>query len=79
LPEPQFIAVKAAISAARELEYDGVRDNREQYSRRLIELILTQYDELGVEFESDDLDYLLAKVDKLPADFQSNAGGEDET
>lgn len=72
LPAAQFIAVKAAVQAIQDLEYDGVDDSahdRERFSRRLIELILTQYDELGVEFESDDLDYLVTKIDGLPPDF----------
>ena len=32
-------------------------------------MILTQYGELGVEFEYDDLDYLITKIDGLPPDF----------
>lgn len=68
MPEPQLVAVYAAIQAATELEYDGEENDRERYSRKLIELILTQYDDLGVEFESDDLEYLLMKMSKLPAD-----------
>ncbi len=66
LPMPQFVAVRAAIDAAAELEYDGEAQDRERFSRRLIELVLTQYDDLGVEFESDDLEYLLTKMGDLP-------------
>ena len=67
LPEAQFPAAVAAIDASRELEYDGEKNDRDRYSRRLIELVLTQYDELDVEFESDDLEYLLAKLNTLPS------------
>jgi uncharacterized protein (DUF2336 family) len=72
LPEAQFIAAKAAVQAVQELEYDGAgdtHDDRKRFSRRLIEMVLTQYDELGVEFESDDLDHLISKIDDLPPDF----------
>jgi uncharacterized protein (DUF2336 family) len=72
LPEPQFIAARATVRAVEELEYDGIEDaaqDRQRFSRRLIEIILTQYDELGVEFESDDLDYLITKIDGLPPDY----------
>ena len=72
LPEAQYIAAKAAIQAVEELEYDGANDShedRQRFSRRLIEMVLTQYDELGVEFESDDLDHLITKIDGLPPDF----------
>ena len=34
----------------------------------MIERILTQYGDLGVEFESDDLEYLLAKMAQLADD-----------
>jgi len=67
LPEEQFPAAVAAIDASKELEYDGEKNDRDRYSRRLIELVLTQYDELDVEFESDDLEYLLAKLNTLPS------------
>lgn len=66
LPDAQFVAASAAVDAAKELEYDGGTNDRERYSRRLIELVLTQYDDLGVEFDSDDLEYLLAKINTLP-------------
>jgi len=66
LPEQQFVAVRAAIDVAQELEYDGESNDRERFSRRLIELVLTQYDDLGVEFESSDLEYLLTKMGNLP-------------
>ena len=72
LPEPQFIAARAAVRAVEELEYDCADDSshdRQRFLRRLIEMILTQYDELGVEFETDDLDYLITKIDGLPPDF----------
>ncbi|MBT6095300.1 MAG: DUF2336 domain-containing protein [Rhodospirillaceae bacterium] len=71
LPEPQFVAARAAVRVVQELEYDGIEnsaEDRERFARRMIEMILTQYDELGVEFESDDLDYLITKIDGLPPD-----------
>jgi len=73
LPETHFMAVRAAIDVARETEYDGGENDRERYSRRMIERILTQYGDLGVEFESDDLEYLLTKMSQLPADSLDDA------
>jgi len=66
-------AVRAAIEVARETEYDGGENDRERYSRRMIERILTQYGDLGVEFESEDLEYLLKKMGDLPADTNTKA------
>lgn len=68
MPDSYFPAARAAIDVAREVEYDGGENDRERYSRRMIERILTQYGDLGVEFESEDLEYLLKKMGDLPAD-----------
>jgi hypothetical protein len=34
----------------------------------MIERILTQYEKLGVTFDSPDLEYLLTKMDHLPSE-----------
>jgi len=68
LPDIYFPAARAAIDVAREMEFDGGENDRERYSRRMIERILTQYGDLGVDFESEDLEYLLKKMGDLPAD-----------
>ena len=68
IPTQQLVAVRAAIDVSEEMEYDGREHDRERYSRRMIELIMTQYDDLGVEFESSDLNYLLRKMSELPSD-----------
>lgn len=73
LPPSHYPAVRAAIDVARETAYDGGENDRERYSRRMIERILTQYGDLGVDFEADDLEYLLAKMNDLPADKLSAA------
>lgn len=66
LPSGFFPAVRAAIDVSKETEYDGGERDLERYSRRMIERILTQYGDLGVEFEADDLEYLLTKMNSLP-------------
>ncbi|MDA1088716.1 MAG: DUF2336 domain-containing protein [Proteobacteria bacterium] len=68
IPLPQLVAVRAAIDVSQEMDYDGRAHDRERYSRRMIERIMTQYDDLGVEFESADLNYLLTKMSELPSD-----------
>lgn len=72
IPGPQLTAVRAAIDVSLEMEYDGREHDRERYSRRMIERIMTQYDDLGVEFESNDLNYLLTKMNELPSDAIEN-------
>ncbi len=68
LPKSHYPAARAAIDVAKETDYDGRAQDRERYARRMIERILTRYGDLGVDFESTDLEYLLAKMDRLPAD-----------
>ncbi|CAA7625957.1 conserved hypothetical protein [Magnetospirillum sp. LM-5] len=67
LPKAFYQAMRAAIDVSYEMEYDGGPNDRERFSRRMIERILTQYGDLGVQFENDDLEYLLAKMNDLPA------------
>ncbi|MDA8231027.1 MAG: DUF2336 domain-containing protein [Magnetospirillum sp.] len=67
MPRAFFRAMRAAIDVSRDMRYDGGPHDRERFSRRMIERILTQYGDLGVEFETGDLEYLLAKMSQLPA------------
>lgn len=67
LPAAYYTAARAAVDVARETDYDGGENDRERYSRRMIERILTQYGDLGVDFASDDLEYLLNKMGQLPS------------
>lgn len=72
IPESQFTAVRAAIDVSLEIDYDGRKNDRKRYSRRMIERIMAQFDDLGVEFESADLNYLLTKMNQLPSDIAEN-------
>lgn len=67
LPAAQLDVVHAALQAASELEHDGEAQDRERFSRQLIERILTQFDKKGMDLQSDDLEYLLGKMSELPA------------
>lgn len=65
LPDSHFPAAKAALEAVEETELDGKASDSERYARRIIERVLTQCEARGVEFENDDLEYLLAKINQL--------------
>lgn len=67
LPATFFPAVRAALEVSRELQFDGEAHDRERYSRRMMERVLTQYGDLGVTFEAEDLDYLLRRLNRLAA------------
>lgn len=61
LPPGLLPAVRIALDVACETGFDGGPGDRERHRRRMIERILTQYEDIG----SEDLDYLLAKLSDL--------------
>jgi uncharacterized protein (DUF2336 family) len=67
LPQPLFAAMRAAVDLLRSMQYDGEARDRERFSRKMIERILTQYGDLGIRFENSDLEYLLARMGQLPS------------
>lgn len=58
LAEDMFPAIRAAVTVAREMEYDGGEHDRERYRSRMIERFLTQFEGLDVA----NLDYLMARI-----------------
>ena len=71
LPETMLPAIRAAVAVVDQTEFDLGGDGAERYSRRILERVLTQYETFGVEFEVEDLEYLLARVSQLPAAFSA--------
>jgi uncharacterized protein (DUF2336 family) len=66
LPASIYPAIRAALDVVAQTDFDGRELDAERYARRIIERVLTQYEMFGVEFAADDLEYLLARVAKLP-------------
>ena len=64
---PYLPVVRAALDVVAQTELDGLALDSERYARRIIERVLTQYETLGINFNDEDLEYLLAKVVQLPA------------
>lgn len=63
LPERLYPAFRVAVDVARETGYDGGERDSERRVCRMIERILTQYEDLG----QDNLDYLLRKLNQIAA------------
>jgi uncharacterized protein (DUF2336 family) len=61
LPQRLFPVLRTAIDVYHETEYDGGPQDRERFSRRMVERVLTQFQGVPV----DELDYLLEKLDAL--------------
>lgn len=66
-PELLYPAFRVAIDVFRDNAYDGGPNDHERFQRRMLERILTQYQELQIA----DLDYLFSKLSK--ADFRPPA------
>lgn len=61
---PRFLpAVRVAIDVVHETEMDGGEHDRERYRSRVIQRVLTQFEDLG----SEDLDYLLDRLGDMLA------------
>lgn len=61
MPPALMPACRIALDVLRETPYDGEAHDRERHRRRMIERILTQYEDLA----ADDLEYLLEKLGDL--------------
>jgi uncharacterized protein (DUF2336 family) len=58
MPRSLFRAFRVALDVARDTPLDGGENDRERRQRRMIERILTQFEDIGV----DNLDFLLSKL-----------------
>ena len=65
LPDALLPAVRMAIEVAEETSYDGGENDRERFTKRMIERVLTQFEDLDIG--SDNLEYLLAKLNGFAA------------
>jgi len=67
MPERLLNAVTAAVGILDEEDYDGGRNDRERFSSRIIERLLTQFEDPSSTMTKDDIDYLMAKLNQLAA------------
>src|SRR3546814_17468864 len=65
MPERLFSAVRAAVQILAEEDYDGGRNDRERFVSRIIERLLTQFEDPASKMNQDDIDYLMAKLRQL--------------
>ena len=67
LPERFLPAVRAAIMLHHETEYDGEPYDRERFTAKMIERMLTLFEDPGSKIKQEDIDYLLGKLEDLAA------------
>ncbi len=67
MPERLYSAVRAAVQILAEEDYDGGRNDRERFVARIIERLLTQFEDPASKMTQDDIDYLMNKLRQLAA------------
>jgi uncharacterized protein (DUF2336 family) len=60
-PEAFYDAFRVALDVFHTVEFDGGDNDRQRFERRMMERVLTQYDEMNVE----DLDFFLNKLNQM--------------
>jgi uncharacterized protein (DUF2336 family) len=67
LPKTLFPAFRAAINLVVESDYDGGLNDRERYIERLLERMLTQFNDPATRIAPNDIEYLMAKLRQIAA------------
>ena len=67
LPKGLFPAFRAAVSLVVETDYDGGPNDRKRYVERLMERMLTKFEDPATRIAPDDIEYLMAKLRQLAA------------
>jgi uncharacterized protein (DUF2336 family) len=67
MPERLFAAVRAGVEVANETDYDGGENDRQRYVERMLERMLTQWEDPSQRIGEDDIEYLMNKLQQLAA------------
>ncbi len=62
LPPAMFEVANLAIKVAMETDFDGCAGDRERYVRRMVERVLTNFEDPASLFDPESLEYLLGKI-----------------
>ncbi len=67
LPKVLYPAFRAAIQMVVETDYDGGANDRPRYVERLLQRMLTQFEDPSQRIAKDDIEYLMIKLQQLAA------------
>ena len=67
LPKRLFPAFRAGIELVRETDYDGGPNDRSRFIERMLERILTQFEDPQSRMTQEDIDYLMGKLEQVAA------------
>ena len=68
VPQPLFPAFRAAVEVSHETDYDGLDNDRERFRRRMIERILTNFEDPKSRMGQENIDYLFDKLQQIDPD-----------
>lgn len=69
LPKPLQPAFTAAIDVSEDTDYDGGDDDQERFRRRMIERIITNFEDPDSAMGDDNIEYLLGQLTQIDAGF----------
>ncbi|MCH8996969.1 MAG: DUF2336 domain-containing protein [Proteobacteria bacterium] len=67
LPKRLFPAFRAGIELVSETDYDGGPNDRSRFIERMLERILTQFEDPQSRMTQEDIDYLMGKLEQVAA------------
>ena len=67
LPRRLYPAFRAGIELSDQTEYDGGHNDRSRFIERMLERILTQFEDPQSRMSQDDIDYLMGKLEQVAA------------
>ncbi len=67
LPKRLFPAFRAGIDLVHQTDYDGQENDRQRFIERMLERILTQFEDPGSRMEQEDIEYLMGKLHQVAA------------
>ena len=67
LPKRLYPAFRAGIELYDETDYDGGHNDRSRFIERMLERILTQFEDPQSRMTQEDIDYLMGKLDQVAA------------
>ncbi len=67
LPKRLYPAFRAGIELSDETDYDSGQNDRSRFIERMLERILTQFEDPQSRMTQEDIDYLMGKLDQVAA------------
>ncbi len=67
LPKALYPAFRAAISLVVETDYDGGLNDRQRYVERIMQRMLTKFEDPSTHIAKDDIEYLMARLGQIAA------------